>query len=262
MLGTLLALTWLAPSRVEADGLTFEKNKVGENFVYTVSNPSLFPYTLSTCYQDDSHAMIFDVAPESDKDVVSISTLDVGYQRIPKLKHVFKLGDRHARHLSSIRYCLPFEKGSRVTVGQGYNGTFSHQHQFKFSVDFFVPTGTLVCAARAGRVAEVEVTSNLGGETMAFVPFTNYIKICHLDGTVANYAHLKEKCSLVSVGDEVVEGMPIAYSGNTGFSSTPHLHFDVHRPLDGHEVTTIKVRFRIFGDPNYLPRQDDVCTVE
>jgi murein DD-endopeptidase MepM/ murein hydrolase activator NlpD len=51
--------------------------------------------------------------------------------------------------------------------------------------------------------------------------------IYHEDGTFAEYVHLKKDGAQVSVGDMVSAGDFIAYSGNTGWSSGPHLHFMV-----------------------------------
>lgn len=55
----------------------------------------------------------------------------------------------------------------------------------------------------------------------------NYISVQHSDGSVAHYRHLKKDGVLVKEGDEVAKGQKIGYSGNTGYSAFPHLHFEV-----------------------------------
>jgi murein DD-endopeptidase MepM/ murein hydrolase activator NlpD len=53
----------------------------------------------------------------------------------------------------------------------------------------------------------------------------NFIRILHDDGTMALYAHLREEGALVRVGQRVRAGQQIGLSGNTGFTTGPHLHF-------------------------------------
>ena len=53
--------------------------------------------------------------------------------------------------------------------------------------------------------------------------------ILHADQTTGEYYHLSKSGVVVSIGEKVEAGQKIAYSGNTGFSSLPHLHFAVYR---------------------------------
>ena len=55
----------------------------------------------------------------------------------------------------------------------------------------------------------------------------NNIRIVHSDGTMAVYAHLELESAHVQVGDRVRAGQLLALSGDTGYTSGPHLHFCV-----------------------------------
>ncbi len=83
-------------------------------------------------------------------------------------------------------------------------------------LDIGIKTGTPVLAAEAGYVAKVALGTKWYG---------NYIMIIHNNNLATLYAHL----SSVSVKNDqyVSKGQLIGASGNTGFSSGPHLHFEV-----------------------------------
>jgi len=82
-------------------------------------------------------------------------------------------------------------------------------------VDFGSGRGTEIYAAGNGRVVLSEFNSSFG----------NYIVIEHNDGQSSSYAHL-DKLS-VAKGDKVSKGQIIGYSGSTGRSTGPHLHYEV-----------------------------------
>jgi murein DD-endopeptidase MepM/ murein hydrolase activator NlpD len=156
----------------------------------------------------------------------------------------YKLGSNCARHDDSCEYQLPYQSGSRFTISQGYNGQFSHQGPNQYALDWQMPEGTPVCAARAGLVVSMKQDSATGGSSMDFDQFNNYITIRHDDGTLGHYCHLQKNGCCVKVGQRVRAGQRIASSGNTGFSSGPHLHFCVFRARNGRERESIPVRFR------------------
>ena len=101
-------------------------------------------------------------------------------------------------------YDLPFKKGKSFNIYQGYNGTFSHQNEN--SLDFTMPEGTEVIAAREGLVTDLVSTSNTGCPTRSCVDKANYITILHSDGTFAQYYHLKQNGVKVNMGDQVKKG--------------------------------------------------------
>jgi murein DD-endopeptidase MepM/ murein hydrolase activator NlpD len=151
-------------------------------------------------------------------------------------------GRPDAKHDDSFVYTLPFEAGYAYRVGQGYNGEYSHQNEN--SLDFNMPEGTPVCAARDGRVVSVTQTYSEGGTNPKLREKCNEFSILHDDGTIATYAHLKKDGIELKVGDQVRAGYPLGKSGNTGFSSGPHLHFSVSRVIDGGKSETIATKFQ------------------
>ena len=91
-------------------------------------------------------------------------------------------------------------------------------------LDFPVPYGTRVGAA--GRGTTIYAAYNYGG-------YGNLVVIQHRLGYTTWYAHLSEITSWV--GEQVVGGTRIGYVGSTGYSTGPHLHFEVRRydtPVD------------------------------
>lgn len=99
----------------------------------------------------------------------------------------------------------------------------------KFAIDFIIPENTPVIAAAPGKIIYVKVDSNQGGDNIKFEDFKfyNYIIVKHACGEYTEYGHLKHLGTLKRLSDSVEEGEIIGFSGNTGYSAEPHLHFSV-----------------------------------
>jgi murein DD-endopeptidase MepM/ murein hydrolase activator NlpD len=106
-----------------------------------------------------------------------------------------------------------------------------------------MPEGTPVYAARGGVVVKIKDDSNRGGSSMKYDCYNNYVLVRHDDGTLGHYCHLKKNGVQVKAGQRVKTGDWIALSGNTGFSSGPHLHFCVFKTRNGRERDSIPIRF-------------------
>ncbi len=152
-------------------------------------------------------------------------------------------GRLNARHDDETLYVLPFEKGRSFRVTQSYGGRLTHRDHDKYAVDFGMPEGTKVCAARDGVVVDLMESSEVGGPDKKYKDEANFVSIAHDDGTIGEYLHLKRDGVLVGIGDKVEAGQPIALSGNTGYSTVPHVHFGVYSPLDIHRLHSHAITF-------------------
>jgi LysM repeat protein len=86
------------------------------------------------------------------------------------------------------------------------------------AVDLAMPKGTPILAAATGMV----IISREGGWNGGY---GNYVVLSHDNGTQTLYAHMTR--TIVSMGQNVVQGQVIGYVGETGLATGPHLHFEV-----------------------------------
>lgn len=141
-------------------------------------------------------------------------------------------------------YWLPYQAGKKRFLAQGYFGSFSHSG---YALDFVMPVGTPVLAARSGIVSSV-VDSHSGNCPSTLDCSNNDVRIDHLDGTWGVYLHIKQYGACVTYGQQVERGDVIAYSGNVGFSTAPHLHFEVYGAQE--PPTFVDINQKGTGYPN------------
>jgi murein DD-endopeptidase MepM/ murein hydrolase activator NlpD len=153
----------------------------------------------------------------------------------------FSLGSKVTNNLDAYIYDLPFRKGTRHKIIQGYGGMFSHKN--KATLDFNMQVGTPVYAARGGFIYSFKDESNEGGPFTKYEKKANYIIIKHNDGSFGCYWHLQKDGVVVKRGI-VAKGQLIGYSGNTGFVLRPHLHFAVKRKLNYDKDSFVRTKFR------------------
>jgi murein DD-endopeptidase MepM/ murein hydrolase activator NlpD len=153
-------------------------------------------------------------------------------------------GNLAVTHDDTQVYALPFASGQSYPVSQGHHGAYSHTGGDSFAIDFKMPEGTHVHAARGGVVVGSRDDSSMGGPSKKFEWEANYVLVRHDDGTLGHYVHLKKGGNRVKVGDVVKAGDFIGLSGNTGRTTGPHLHFAVFKAASGKSRQTIPVRFK------------------
>ena len=144
-------------------------------------------------------------------------------------------------------YELPYARGQKYLIVQGFHGSFSHKGQDEYAIDFGMPEGSPVLACRAGQVVFVCSTYSAGGPTEYFRNRVNTVRIKHDDGTIAEYCHFRLNGLTVHEGDQVTGGQRIGYSGHTGFAAGPHLHFLVYRAADAYHREGYPIVFNVEG---------------
>ena len=157
-------------------------------------------------------------------------------------RYVF--GDPAAVHRPSKPYRPPFGDGISLKVSQSFKGKFSHTEPWsEYAVDISMPEGTPIHAARSGIIMDIARDFFTGGSDMdKYGERANLVRILHDDGTMGVYAHLKLESVRYGLGRRVEEGAFIAESGNTGFSTGPHLHFVIQKNI-GMNVISIPFQF-------------------
>ncbi|WP_299767712.1 M23 family metallopeptidase [uncultured Dokdonia sp.] len=140
------------------------------------------------------------------------------------VNYSFTRANPRAVHDNTFLYELPYAKGTKYEVIQTFNNSFSHNLPgSRYAVDFKMPIGSLIHAARSGIVVnKVEKFKEHGGPD--FREKGNEILILHDDGTLAQYSHLDYNGADVEIGDVIQQGQYIGKSGHTGYSTRPHLH--------------------------------------
>jgi len=153
-------------------------------------------------------------------------------------------------HDDDFVYTLPFAPDDAYRVTQDYRTLTTHRLGNRFAIDWEMPVGSHVHAARGGAVVSTygdSKASSLGGSALA-----NHIWIRHDDGTIGKYLHLEHRGVLVREGQRVDAGERIGSSGDTGFASGAHLHFSVST-LGGDAVyQTFNVLFATETGPHRL----------
>lgn len=179
---------------------------------------------------------------------VSLAVLTVAYY-----------GNLSAIHDDTYVYTLPYEGKSWISVG--YNSGEEHKGGGAYSLDFVLPEGTPLLAARDGIVVETEDKFTEGRRDPKLIDKANRIVIEHSDGTVAIYGHLKAKGVFVKPGEKVVAGQKIGLSGDTGFSTGPHLHFEVYKPEEHRKKKSFATIFKTESEEKeYLSEENAYWT--
>jgi len=120
-----------------------------------------------------------------------------------------------------MNYRQPFDGSYPITQKYGATGTSS----FHTGIDYGLPSGTPVLASEAG------VVQYAGWDPTGY---GNCVIIEHPDGNATLYAHLNQMPGVI-VGQKIERSQMIGYSGSTGNSTGPHLHFEARRKWDDYQ---------------------------
>lgn len=212
--------------------VSFEKESIKNGYKYTLVNESYCPVTvkidgeLQNMNSPIRIPKTIVMQTREKKELGKFTVRDARKKSRFSISTQTYLGNANAQHEDTYIYRLPFKSGETYTLTQGFNGKFSHQGVS--ALDFDLPVGSKVLSAREGIVVAVKEDSKKGCPSPDCKSLSNFIIIYHQDGSFASYGHLKKNGARVKVGDEVKKGEVIGISGNTGYSTNPHLHFELY----------------------------------
>ena len=173
--------------------------------------------------------------PRSEVQVLDVGRAVPGQETSFQYEFQFLPGEPGAEHRPLQPYRLPYALSTTVAVSQAFPETTTHGDPgSQYAIDFVMPVGTHVFAARDGIV--IEVASDFfesGTDVKVNGPRANIVRVLHDDGTMSLYGHLNWNTIRVVPGQHVARGEYLADSGNTGFTTGPHLHFVVQRNRGG-----------------------------
>lgn len=219
------------------DDLTINWSKENDNAVCIVTNLLLAPIEMIVSDRQTEKELRTLVVPPKDSLVLFELSGDTADSLIESVREDYKVGyfvgyPDTAKIEWNYPYRLPFKKGKKYEVSQGWNGKTSHRSKISYhAYDFQLDIGEPVHAARDGLVIKaIDWFTKKGGTELR--NSANRIVVLHDDGTTASYVHLTYKGVLVNVGDRVTKGQHIGISGLTGYTNGPHLHFVVRRDRD------------------------------
>jgi murein DD-endopeptidase MepM/ murein hydrolase activator NlpD len=169
-------------------------------------------------------------------------------------RHEVAVGAIDPDHDDGYEYRLPYGNDVSYPVIQGYGARLSHRGAEQFTVDFGMPIDTPVHAAREGVVVLLEDSHDIGCWREEGGRLANFVVLLHSDGTTGEYFHLQRGSVRVELGEHVRRGELLALSGNTGYTTAPHLHFGVYRTSSDGRTQSVAVRFLTRKGPIGAPR--------
>lgn len=141
-----------------------------------------------------------------------------------------------------VEYRQPFTGEYPITLDyhELWLPTYDNKKTFHEGIDYGCPEGTPILASADGTVIRSAFVASGYGE---------YIIIMHSDGSGTVYAHLKVRTK--QMFDKVQQGDVIGYSGSTGKSSGPHLHFEYRTTAADYKTAEDpKKHLKTFFDPD------------
>lgn len=210
-------------------------------------------------FKTDEYAIKSDtISPETKRVIYTVKKEKKRNDIILDYTWIEAVGNFNVRKILGHKYQLPYAKGEKYKVSQGYYEKFSHEG--KAALDFAMPKGTSVHAMRSGQIFAMKLNSNNVCEEKGCEMFSNYIKIVHYDGTVAVYKNLLTNGSDKKIGDYVNVGQRIGRSGFTGKAKEPNLHVEVqllNRDLSGYTSMPFEFVIGPRGKSDVLNKGDE-----
>jgi murein DD-endopeptidase MepM/ murein hydrolase activator NlpD len=164
------------------------------------------------------------------------------YVQSRSFDEVIKLASAKEELIASIPAIQPIANQdlSRIASGFGFRiHPIYKVPKMHTGIDFSAPTGTPIYATGNGTVMNDQDLRNSG--------YGNYVLIDHGFGYQSLYAHVSR--SIVRVGQKVKRGDVIAFVGNTGRSTAPHLHYEVIK--NGVKINPINFFFNDLSPEEY-----------
>lgn len=142
-----------------------------------------------------------------------------------ELRKKFDASALPSKHSGVLAWPVQLKKDGGVGIVTQHMGEVSSLYRGKphNGLDIGVPLGTPVYAAESGKVTAVD---NNDLSSWRKYQYGKYVMIKHENNFVTLYAHLSKQ--VVSKGADVNRGDLIGYSGSTGYSTGPHLHFGLY----------------------------------
>lgn len=232
------------------DYLNVDFYKITDGYVIFADNHELSPVSvqvdldLKNMKSTEGNNKIFVIpAQVTNYEITRVKIIDSRKASKFHVNTLAGLGDHTQKEYDyDYPYDLPYDSNVTHKVVQGYNGQLSHKHQH--ALDFNIPSGGRILAARNGVVVDVEDRNSKSCGHPKCNKYNNYVRIYHSDGTFAEYTHIKRGSAKIRKGDTVAQGQHIASSGNVGWATGAHLHFEVFL-MNMDKKVTVPTKFRI-----------------
>ncbi|REL33023.1 M23 family peptidase [Rhodohalobacter sp. SW132] len=166
--------------------------------------------------------------------------INVQQMSFDEIREFYNNNQERLRHVPAIR---PLDGILLSGFGMRIHPVFKYKRMHA-GVDFRAEIGTDLFATGDGVVKYASRRGNFG----------NLLVIDHGFGIETKYAHLSGFADGIRVGSEVKRGDIVAYSGNTGLTNGPHLHYEVH--VNGQPVDPLNYLFADVTPEEYLMYQE------
>jgi formylglycine-generating enzyme required for sulfatase activity/murein DD-endopeptidase MepM/ murein hydrolase activator NlpD len=213
------------------------------------------PANLSKTVQSNLTRYIFNFSKPGAYKLFSLKSSNQYKSWSYQYRYFHATGYSLSKAVDNYAYGIPYDSKNKFEVSQGYLA--QHSHHNTYALDWDMPESTPIYAARSGKVTFVEQSFSEAGWSEYYLDKANFIEIQHSDATIATYVHLMKNGAIVEPGETVSKGDLLGYSGNTGYSTGPHLHFEVEKQTYPSDRKSIKTKFkRINSDVVYMNEGD------